>query len=90
MRNIHDCPGPNGKRSTSAATASGHELPDDTAAAPAAASLSVANGGDARVASAGCPESGKHCNWIDRECQTCGSTDGVSVTGEAQEGKSNG
>jgi hypothetical protein len=46
-----------GKRSTSAATASGHELPNDTAvAAPAAgASLSMANGGDARVASAGCP-----------------------------------
>lgn len=42
-----------GKRSTSAATASGHELPNDTAAA--AASLSVANGGDARVASAGSP-----------------------------------
>lgn len=42
-----------GKRSTSAATASGHELPNDTAAT--AASLSVANGGDARVASAGCP-----------------------------------
>lgn len=45
-----------GKRSTSAATASGHELPDDTAAASAAASLSVANGGDARVASAGCAD----------------------------------
>lgn len=40
-----------GRRSTSAATVSGHELPDDTAAA--AASLSVANGGGARVASAG-------------------------------------
>ncbi|MCC2632137.1 MAG: Restriction alleviation protein Lar [Ramlibacter sp.] len=43
----------NGKRSTSAATASGHELPDGTAAT--AASLPVANGGDARVASAGSP-----------------------------------
>jgi hypothetical protein len=46
-----------GKRSTSAATASGHELPNDTAVAASAAgaSLSVANGGDARVASAGRP-----------------------------------
>jgi hypothetical protein len=48
-----------GKRSTSAATASGHELPNDTAVT--AASLSVANGGDARVASAGRPSGVPAC-----------------------------
>ena len=52
-----------GKRSTSAATASGHEIPDagesrkQAMPGPEGAGSAVANGGDARVASAGSPSS---------------------------------
>jgi hypothetical protein len=45
-----------GKRSTAAATASGHEFPDSTAAHRGDSRCEVANGGDARVASAGCAQ----------------------------------